>query len=114
MSTITLSPAALTHLKNNMDSCPPNTVGIRIGLQDAGCSGFSYTMDFTAEQSAEDQVFEFEGIKILMNPEVFKFLKGTEITLAQDGVNSVLEFNNPNVVNACGCGESFQFKEATD
>ncbi len=108
---ITVTPAALKHLQDNLASCPTGTIGIRVGLRDAGCSGFAYTMDFTNEQSPEDKVFTFAQVKILIAAEDFKALRGTEIDLAQEGLNSILEFNNPNVINECGCGESFQFKE---
>ena len=111
MTSITLTPAALQHLQHNLTQCPPGTLGVRVGLRDAGCSGFAYTMDFTSEQEPTDEVFDFDGVKIFMSPADLKSLKGTEIDLVQEGVNSVLEFNNPNVVHECGCGESFQFKE---
>lgn len=114
MNTITLTAAAQQHLQQNLAQCPAGTVGIRVGVRDAGCSGYAYTMDFTAEQNPEDKVFEFEGVKILMSATDFKVLQGTEIDLVQEGVNSILEFNNPNVIHECGCGESFQFKDDAD
>jgi iron-sulfur cluster assembly protein len=110
-NSITVTPAALKHLQDNLANCPADTVGIRVGLRDAGCSGFAYTMDFTNQQSPEDKIFEFSGVKILISADNFKALKGTEIDLAQEGLNSILEFNNPNVIHECGCGESFQIKE---
>lgn len=109
-NSITLTPAALQHLQMNLAQSPAGTLGVRIGLRDAGCSGFAYTMDFTDVQNPDDKVFETDGVKIIVDEKNFNALKGTEIDLVQEGINSVLEFNNPNVIHECGCGESFQFK----
>lgn len=110
-NTITLTAAALQHLKENLATSPEGTVGIKIGLRDAGCSGFAYTMDFTSQQEATDQVVDIEGVRILIAEEHLSALNGTEIDLVTEGMNSILEFNNPNVAHECGCGESFQIKE---
>lgn len=108
---ITVTPEALKHMQENLANCPPGTLGIRLGLRDAGCSGFAYTLDFTKEQKPNDQIFSFNQVNIYIAQEYMAALKGTEIALVQKGVNSVLEFNNPNVIHECGCGESFQIKE---
>lgn len=113
-NSITLTPTALQHLQQNLATSPAGTVGVRVGIRDAGCSGFAYTMDFTTEQNEDDKIFDIDGVKIIMAGKDFKFLKGSEIDLVQEGVNSILEFHNPNVVHECGCGESFQFKDETD
>jgi iron-sulfur cluster assembly accessory protein len=109
---ITITPIALKYLQENLATSPAGTVGIRIGLQDYGCSGLGYTIDFTNEQRTDEAEFEFENVKLLIANEHMKFLKGTEIDLVQEGVNTMLDFNNPNVEHECGCGESFKFKDA--
>lgn len=109
---LTVTPSALQHLQENMVDSPEGTVGIRIGLRDAGCSGFAYTMDFTTEHNPDDQLHVFEDIKILIADKYAQFFNGTEIDLVQEGVNSILEFNNPNVAHECGCGESFKFEDS--
>lgn len=111
-NSISLTPAAQKHLQENLANSPQGTVGIRVGLRDAGCSGFAYTMDFSSEVKADDQVFDNDGVKIIVAGEHMSALNGTVIDLAHEGVNSILEFNNPNVVHECGCGESFQIKES--
>jgi iron-sulfur cluster assembly protein len=108
---ISITPAALQHLQTNLASSPTGTIGIRLGLRDAGCSGFAYTVDFTQQQNHDDHVFDFDGVKILIAADKFKPLAGMELNLVKQGVNSILEFNNPNVAQACGCGESVKFKE---
>lgn len=108
---ITLTNAAQQHLQENLANSPVGTLGIRLGLRDAGCSGFAYTMDFASETQAEDEVFMFDQIRIVISRQYLQALNGMEIDLVQSGVNSTLAFNNPNVVNTCGCGESFQFRD---
>lgn len=111
---ITLTPGAVAHIQSNLDDSPDGTLGVRFGLRDAGCSGYAYTFDFTKEKLATDEVFEFDGVSVYVDRDHLKSLDGTEIDYAQSGINSTLSFNNPNVVDQCGCGESFKFKEDID
>lgn len=108
---ITLTKSAQNFLEGNLSNSPTGTKGIRLGLRDAGCSGFAYTFDFTNVENNDDQIFTFDDIKIYISEKFMAALHGTEIDYVTQGVNSVLQFNNPNVKNACGCGESVQFKE---
>lgn len=108
---ITLTAAAQQYLQDHLTTGPEGTLGIRIGLRDYGCSGFGYTIDFTQEKQVEDQVFIFDGVQIYIASKFLQAMRGMEIDYVTQGVNSLLQFNNPNVVKSCGCGESFQFKE---
>ncbi len=107
---ITLTETAKKYLQESLNDAPAGSLGIRIGLRDAGCSGFAYTIDFTQTQNAEDQVFDFGSVQIYIDKQFMHALEGMELDYVTQGVNSILQFNNPNVVNACGCGESVQFK----
>lgn len=107
---ITLTSTAKEYLLESLSEAPAGSLGIRIGLRDAGCSGFAYTIDFAKEQNIDDQVFTFDPVQIFIDKKFMTALQGTEIDYVTQGVNSLLQFNNPNVVNSCGCGESFQFK----
>lgn len=109
---ITLTAAAKQHLHSSLEASPAGTIGIRFGIRDAGCSGFAYTLDFTDAQHASDHVFAFDEVRILVANDHLPALAGTEIDYVQQGVNAVLEFNNPNVIDSCGCGESFKFKDS--
>lgn len=110
-NSVTVTPEALVHLQQNLASSPEGTIGIRVGLRDAGCSGFAYTVDFANDHQPDDQVFDHNGVKIIIAAQHFNALKGTQIDLVKQGMNSILAFNNPNVQHECGCGESFQIKE---
>lgn len=108
---ISLTPEARKHLQENLQHSPAGTLGIRIALRDAGCSGFAYTFDFVAQLNADDQSFEVDGIKIFIPQKNLNALQGSEIDFIRDGISSILKVNNPNVVHECGCGESFQIKD---
>lgn len=109
---ITITPAALQHLRASLEASPANTIGIRFGLRDAGCSGYAYTIDFSTTHSpAEDHLLDFDGLSLIVAKQHLPALNGTRIDYVQQGLSSILVFNNPNVVDQCGCGESFKFKD---
>lgn len=110
-NSITLTPAAQQYLQENLAESPEGTLGVRIGLRDAGCSGYAYTIDFADTELPEDHILNFDSVKIFIAKEHVKPLQGTAIDLVNEGVNTTLEFDNPNVVHECGCGESFKFKD---
>ena len=82
-------------------------IGLRLGVRTSGCSGMAYTLEFVDESLPEDLVFESHGIKILTDPKSLAFIDGTELDFVREGLNEGFKFNNPNVKNTCGCGESF-------
>ena len=81
--------------------------GLRVGVRTSGCSGMAYVIEFADKVEAEDNVFESHGVKVIVDPKSLAFLDGTEVDFAREGLNEGFKFNNPNVKNSCGCGESF-------
>ena len=82
-------------------------VGVRLGVRTSGCSGMAYVLEFADEVAEEDVVFEDRGVKVIIDPTSLVYLDGTELDYGKDGLNEGFKFNNPNVKNTCGCGESF-------
>lgn len=82
-------------------------VGVRLGVRTSGCSGLAYVLEFVDEVSADDEVFEDNGVKVIVDKKSLVYLDGTELDYAKEGLNEGFKFNNPNVKNECGCGESF-------
>ncbi len=82
-------------------------VGLRLGVKTTGCSGMAYTLEFVDETHAEDVAFESHGVRILVDPKSLVYIDGTELDFAKEGLNEGFKFNNPNVKDECGCGESF-------
>jgi iron-sulfur cluster assembly protein len=81
--------------------------GIRIGVKTTGCSGFAYTLEFVDDVDENDQVFESHGVRLFVDPKSLVYIDGTELDYAKEGLNEGFQFNNPNVKDTCGCGESF-------
>jgi iron-sulfur cluster assembly accessory protein len=103
---LTLTDSAAERVKSLM-KLNDKAIGLRVGVKMAGCSGFSYTMDYAEEASGTEDVIEDKGVKLLIEPTAAMFLLGTELDWHEDKLESRFVFNNPNVKGMCGCGESF-------
>ena len=82
-------------------------IGLRLGVRTSGCSGMAYILEFVDDLDEGDQVFEEQGVKIIVDAKSMVYLDGTELDFAKEGLNEGFQFNNPNVSSECGCGESF-------
>lgn len=82
-------------------------IGLRLGVKTTGCSGMAYVIEFVDEADADDVVFESHGVKVFIDPKSLVYLDGTELDYGKEGLNEGFQFNNPNVQDTCGCGESF-------
>ncbi len=85
---------------------------IRISVKKSGCTGYSYVIDYGKDKIDGDEAFEFDGVQIHISAQAVEMIKGSEIDLAQQGLNQSIVFNNPNVTASCGCGSSFSVDEA--
>ncbi len=103
---ISLTDAAAERVKDIMSNAGQDYVGVRLGVENGGCAGMSYTMEYAETQAPFDEVVEDKGVKILIDPKAILFLLGTEMDYQVDKMTSGFVFNNPNQVDACGCGES--------
>jgi iron-sulfur cluster assembly protein len=106
---VTLTPRAAAQITRLMER--DNMAGLRIGVKKGGCAGMEYTMDYAAEVGAHDEVVEQDGARVIIAPMAQMFLIGTEIDYETSLLESGFRFRNPNVVEACGCGESVKFRE---
>ncbi|MEE8481986.1 MAG: iron-sulfur cluster assembly protein IscA [Acidiferrobacterales bacterium] len=82
-------------------------IGLRLGVKTTGCSGLAYVLEFVDEYSDEDEVFESQGIKVIVDPKSLAYIDGTRLDYTKEGLNEGFKFENPNVKDECGCGESF-------
>lgn len=106
---VTLSPAAVKQISRLMTRDAKE--GLRIGVRKGGCAGMEYTMDYVAEVNPLDEVVEQDGARVLIAPMAQMFLIGTEIDYETSLLESKFVFRNPNVTEACGCGESIKFSD---
>jgi len=107
---VTLTPAATKQIARLMEK--DGSKGLRIGIKKGGCAGMEYTMDYVSEVDAMDEVVEQDGARVMIAPMAQMFLFGTEIDYEVSLLESGFKFRNPNVVDACGCGESIKFDES--
>ncbi|MEE8481898.1 MAG: iron-sulfur cluster assembly protein IscA [Acidiferrobacterales bacterium] len=82
-------------------------IGLRLGVKTTGCSGLAYVLEFVDEFNDEDEVFESQGIKVIVDPKSLVYIDGTQLDYTKEGLNEGFKFENPNVKDECGCGESF-------
>ena len=108
---ITLTEAAAKRVQQYMID-QGGGIGLRLGVRKMGCSGWAYTVDVAAAASAEDQVFEQDGVKVVVDARTLPLVDGTEIDFVRQGLNRNFVFRNPNVAGECGCGESFSVERA--
>lgn len=103
---ITLTEAAAKHVRNFLANRGKGE-GLRLGVRTSGCSGMAYVLEFADAVDEGDEVFESNGVKVVVDKKSLIYLDGTELDFTREGLNEGFKFNNPNVKDACGCGESF-------
>ncbi len=103
---ITLTESAATRVHDHLQS-RGSGAGLRVSVKNAGCSGYAYQLAYAEEINDGELVFESHGVKVVVEPEHMEFLTGLEVDYVQDGLTAAFHFNNPNVTEQCGCGESF-------
>jgi iron-sulfur cluster assembly protein len=104
---VTMTESAAKHVSNFLTKRGKG-IGIRLGVKTSGCSGMAYKLEFADAAEPEDVVFDSHGLKVLVDPRSLPYIDGTELDYAKEGLNEGFKFNNPNVKDQCGCGESFQ------
>ena len=109
---VSITPAAAKQIARLMDK--DGHQGLRIGIKKGGCAGMEYTMDYVTEIDPHDEVVEQEGARVMIAPMAQMFLFGTEIDYEVSLLAAGFKFRNPNVTDACGCGESIKFKDVEE
>lgn len=107
---VTMTPTAAAQIARLM--AKQGSSGLRIGVKKGGCAGMEYTMDYVADVNPMDEVVEQDGARVMIAPMAQMFLFGTQIDYQTNLLDAGFKFINPNVAEACGCGESIKFKDA--
>ncbi len=103
---ISLTDSAADRVRTYLDK-RGSGVGLRLGVTQTGCSGYSYVINYAEEIDGADVVFEDKGVTVVVDPEALQLIDGTEVDFVKNGLNEAFSFRNPNVSGECGCGESF-------
>ncbi|NVK58227.1 MAG: iron-sulfur cluster assembly accessory protein [Alteromonadaceae bacterium] len=103
---VTLTPEAIRHFEGKLKNHPDKI--IRLSTKVSGCTGYAYVLDFADATEDGDEVLSVsDKLTVAVAKDAVSLLKNTEIDYVQEGVNGVIKYFNPNVVDECGCGESF-------
>ena len=109
---VTITPAAAAQIQRLMTR--DGSQGLRIGIKKGGCAGMEYTMDYVSQINPHDEIVEQDGARVMIAPTAQMFLFGTIIDYETSLLEQGFRFRNPNVADACGCGESIKFKDLAE
>ena len=104
---IKMTEAAAAQIKALLAQRGKESLGVRVGVRNAGCSGLAYTLEYVDEADPFDELVEERGVTVLIDPKAIMFLLGTEMDYVEEKLKSGFTFTNPNEKGRCGCGESF-------
>jgi iron-sulfur cluster assembly protein len=85
----------------------PKEGGLRLGVMGGGCSGLSYSIKFDTQPRERDRIFEFDGVRVFVDPKSFLYLHGMTLDYEETLMRQGFNFINPNSTRSCGCGSSF-------
>jgi iron-sulfur cluster assembly protein len=103
---ITLTDTAAKHVASHLAK-RGRGIGLRLGVRTSGCSGMAYKLEYADEPKPGDLTFNSQGVTVFVDPKSLPYIDGMELDFAREGLNEGFKFNNPNVKDECGCGESF-------
>ncbi|KAG2023224.1 iron sulfur assembly protein 1 [Coprinopsis cinerea AmutBmut pab1-1] len=102
---LTMTPGAVERIRMLLNSPTPQL--IRIGVRNKGCAGMSYHLEYVDKPGKFDEVVEQDGVRVLIDSKALFSIIGSEMDWKEDALSSKFVFKNPNIKDACGCGESF-------
>ena len=106
---IEITPKALARVRSALakENVSPETGGLRLGVQGGGCSGLTYNIRFDSQPRERDRVYDFEGVRVFVDPKSFIYLHGMVLDYEETLMQQGFVFRNPNASRSCGCGSSF-------
>ena len=106
---IQVTQRALARIRAAMakENVSPEQGGLRLGVSGGGCSGLSYQIRFDSKARERDRVYEFEGVRVFVDPKSFIYLAGMILDWEESLMKQGFNFINPNSSKSCGCGSSF-------
>lgn len=112
MQVISLTETAAQHISDIIKDADKPVVGLRVGVENSGCAGMAYTLDYVEEAVSGDDHINAHGVDVYVDPKATLFLLGTVMDFEDTTFSSGFTFKNPNQTSACGCGESVELKPA--
>lgn len=108
-ATIEITESAAGEIARQRTKRGTPDAAIRVGIRGGGCTGFTYVFEWADEPRATDKLVEAHGVKVVVDPKSFVYLRGMQLDFVRGMMGHGFKFNNPNAKGACGCGESVQF-----
>jgi iron-sulfur cluster assembly protein len=107
--TIQVTQRALAKIRSALakENVSPDQGGLRLGVSGGGCSGLSYQIRFDSKPRERDRVYEFDGVRVFVDPKSFIYLAGMVLDWEESLMKQGFSFINPNSSKSCGCGSSF-------
>ena len=103
---LTITNRAADRIIKIISEAQEEVIGVKVGVDKTGCSGYAYKLDYAKEVEGCD-VIETRGVKVFIEPSAVMFLMGSQMDYTTDKLSSRFTFINPNEKSTCGCGESF-------
>lgn len=106
---VQVTERALAKIRSAMvkENVSPEQGGLRLGVQGGGCSGLSYNIRFDSQPRERDRVYEYDGVRVFVDPKSFIYLHGMVLDYEESLMKQGFNFVNPNSSKSCGCGSSF-------
>ncbi|MBC8123305.1 MAG: iron-sulfur cluster assembly accessory protein [Gemmatimonadaceae bacterium] len=104
---IEITEAALREVKRLQKRQSDPELLLRLGVTNGGCSGMSYSMGFDRELHTEDQVYQYQDVRVTVDGSSLQYLNGLTLDFTGDLMGGGFRFHNPNALHTCGCGSSF-------
>lgn len=107
MPGIQVTPKAVQKIRDAFAKQGIQEGGLRLGVLGGGCSGLSYQFKFELKPRPTDQVFDFDGVRVFIDPKSMIYLDGMTLDYKESLMHSGFAFDNPHATKSCGCGSSF-------
>ncbi|MGG4550809.1 HesB/IscA family protein [Paenibacillus humicus] len=107
---INISDSAMARIKQMLEQEETPDMFLRLGVNEGGCSGFSYGMGLDDQESEEDVHMDVNGLKVVVDKDSIRYLNGLEIDFKESGMSGGFTIHNPNAIASCGCGQSFRMR----
>lgn len=104
---ISVTPKAIQKIREAFVKHGVSEGGLRLGVQGGGCSGLSYLFKVETKERPKDNIFDFGGVKVFVDPKSMLYLDGMTLDYKESLIRSGFVFENPNAKKSCGCGTSF-------
>jgi iron-sulfur cluster assembly protein len=104
---VRLTPKAIEMAKKALAKRGTPDASLRLGVRGGGCSGVSYAIEFSDKVRSRDNVYDFDGLRVVVDPKSLVYLRGSALDYEIEMMQHGFKFKNPNEKTSCGCGESF-------